>query len=303
VEWMRIQNNTSCSTEQPAANSSIVLTEGDQIPHVIRATEERLAKKRGYTVRIILNRVLLTDIKLLQSARTSRSQIANLKKPSLTLAHFSLAFLRLNTVLARRLSIVKSLGYFRTSHTSSSRMQSAWRRTGRLHLRHQHSPDSLLRLRHSLTKSPQDFSMNSQLISLLWPKPLADSTTVSFRELKWKFSLYMKDRQMTDASCSYKPSSDLSMISKRHRCPYMIAEVVSNKDTSDRYRMLLQATAAARVGRYLMKSSARPFVLMGIYLTKDLVAERYLVCQAGKDNKVCQFAEGSCPELTHCGIR
>jgi hypothetical protein len=83
----------------------------------------------------------------------------------------------------------------------------------------------------------------------------------------------------------------------------MIAEIVSNKDTSDRCRMLLQATAAARVGRYLMKSSARPFVLMGIYLTKDLVAERYLVCQAGEDKKVCWFVKGSCLELMHYGIR
>lgn len=194
----------------------------------------------------ILNVVFLTDIKLLHFARTCRSQIA---------------------------TIVKNLGYFQTLHTSSLRMQSAWQQTGHLHSRHQHSPDNLLPLQRSLTKSQQDCSMNSQSIFLLWPKLLADSTTVWFTELKWQFLLYMKDRQMTDTSCSYKPSSDLSMISKHHRCPYMIAEVMSNKDTSDQYWMLLQATAAARVGKYLMKSSAQPFVLMGIYLTKDLVAE------------------------------
>jgi hypothetical protein len=109
----------------------------------------------------------------------------------------------------------------------------------------------------------------------------------------------MKDRQMRDVSCSYRPNSDLSMISKHHRCPYMIAEVISKTDMSDRYRMLLQAIAAARVGRYLMKSGARPFVLMAIYLTKDLVAERYLVCQAGEYKKVCRFVKGSRQELTH----
>ena len=76
---------------------------------------------------------------------------------------------------------------------------------------------------------------------------------------------------------------------------------MSNKDTSDRYRMLLQATAAARVGRYLMESGARPFVLMGIYLTKNFVAERYLVCGAGKDKGVCRFVNESCLD-TSTGI-
>jgi hypothetical protein len=114
----------------------------------------------------------------------------------------------------------------------------------------------------------------------------------------------MKDHQTTDATCSYKPSSDLSIVSEHHRCPYMIAEVISNKDASDRYRMLLQATAAARVGRYLLKTvAAQPFVLMGIYLTKDLVVERYLVCQAGEDKKVHRFVKGSRLELMHYGIR
>jgi hypothetical protein len=153
-------------------------------------------------------------------------------------------------------------------------------------------------------KSLQHFNKNSQPISLLWPKPLADSITVWFRELKWQFSLYMKDRQTTDATCSYKPSSDLSIVSEHHRCPYMIAEVVSNKDTSDRYQMLLQATAATHVGRYLLKSvAAQPFVLMGIYFMKDLVAERYLVCQAGEDKKVRRFVKGPHLELMHYRIR
>ena len=109
----------------------------------------------------------------------------------------------------------------------------------------------------------------------------------------------MKDRQMRDISCSYRPNSDLSMVSKHHRCLYMIVEVISKTDMSDGYRMLLQPIAAARIGRYLMKSGAQPFVLMGIYLTKDLVAERYLVCQAGEYKKVCRFVKGSCQELTH----
>jgi len=67
----------------------------------------------------------------------------------------------------------------------------------------------------------------------------------------------------------------------------MIGEVVSDKGESDRYLMLLQAIAAARVGNYLMASSTLPFVLMAIYVTKKLVVERYLVCQTGPGKKVC----------------
>ena len=42
----------------------------DEIPDVIRVTEERLAKKRSYAVRPMLNVVLLTNNRLLHSTST-----------------------------------------------------------------------------------------------------------------------------------------------------------------------------------------------------------------------------------------
>ena len=90
--------------------------------------------------------------------------------------------------------------------------------------------------------------------------------------------------------CKYTPHSDLSLVSAAHLCHFIVGEVISQKNESDRYRMLLQAIVAARVGRYLMQSDKTPFILMALYLRKDLTVERYLVSQAGDDGLlVCAF--------------
>ena len=76
-----------------------------------------------------------------------------------------------------------------------------------------------------------------------------------------------------DVLCKYTPHSDLSLVSKTYLCHFIIGEVVSQKDESDRYRMLLQALMVARVGRFLVKSDKTPFILMALYLKKDLTVE------------------------------
>ena len=48
--------------------------------------------------------------------------------------------------------------------------------------------------------------------------------------------------------------------------------------------------AAARVGKYLTNvNDARPFVVMAIYVTEHLVAERYLVAQLGNNQNVSEL--------------
>lgn len=67
----------------------------------------------------------------------------------------------------------------------------------------------------------------------------------------------------------------------------MIGEVISVKNESDRYRMLLQAIVAARVGRYVRKDGTpKGFILLALYLTRTLTVERYLVCQCAEDSQV-----------------
>ena len=85
-----------------------------------------------------------------------------------------------------------------------------------------------------------------------------------------------------------KPKSDFSVVSKDFLSPLMLCEVISERDESDRWRMLLQAIAAARVGHHLQKSHTQqmPFFVAAIYLRANLTAERYIVMQTASDGKV-----------------
>jgi hypothetical protein len=67
--------------------------------------------------------------------------------------------------------------------------------------------------------------------------------------------------------------------SKSSLCPFIVSEVVSQENESDRWCMLVQAIAIARAGQYLMKTGKRFFVV-AIYLRKNLTAERFIVAQS-----------------------
>jgi hypothetical protein len=54
--------------------------------------------------------------------------------------------------------------------------------------------------------------------------------------------------------------------------------MISQKKEEDRYRMLLQAIAVARVGQFLMVDGApKPFFVVAIYVCANLTAERYVI--------------------------
>ena len=112
-----------------------------------------------------------------------------------------------------------------------------------------------------------------------------------YRELGWRYSILMDSQVHPDVLCKYTPHSNLSLVSKTYLCHFIIGEVVSQKDESDRYRMLLQALVAAHVGRFLVKSDKTPFILMALYLKKDLTVEQYLVSQTGENLLVCAFGQ------------
>lgn len=79
----------------------------------------------------------------------------------------------------------------------------------------------------------------------------------------------------------FTPNSDFSVISKAFLCPFIIAEIVSQPQQKDRYRMLVEGIAAVRAGRYLSKSDAPRFFVVAIYLTANLHAERYILTEDG----------------------
>lgn len=84
------------------------------------------------------------------------------------------------------------------------------------------------------------------------------------------------------------------MVSSRSfLCPFLISEVVSQKDEQDRCRMLVQAIAAARAGRYLIREGAEiQFFVVAIYLRANLTVERYVVANIGQGMQVCRSCRG-----------
>jgi hypothetical protein len=98
----------------------------------------------------------------------------------------------------------------------------------------------------------------------------------------WGFSILLTDNGRSWLKYSPKPdfmllphrtSSNNEDNQEQRFCPILLGEVVSNKNESDRWRMLLQLAICARVNGVITQS---PLVVQAIYLTKELVAERYL---------------------------
>jgi hypothetical protein len=76
---------------------------------------------------------------------------------------------------------------------------------------------------------------------------------------------------------SYTPRSDFHL--SVDGLPYLIVEVQSEQNGSDRYRMLLQAACLARLGNGLNpnKDNAFPFIVTALYIESSGRMERYLV--------------------------
>jgi hypothetical protein len=83
-------------------------------------------------------------------------------------------------------------------------------------------------------------------------------------------------------------------------CPLLISEVVSQKNESDRFRMLIQAIAVARAGQYLMKAGEEFFVV-AIYLRANLIAERFVVAQIESDEGLARTRSGKKAAQTRSG--
>ena len=76
------------------------------------------------------------------------------------------------------------------------------------------------------------------------------------------------------------------VVSRNFQIPFVISEVISQKNESDRFRMLVEAIALARTGQYLLKSnSKRKFFAVAIYVDARMVVSRYIVMQTGDSEK------------------
>lgn len=71
------------------------------------------------------------------------------------------------------------------------------------------------------------------------------------------------------------------------RLVHFLVEVQSDKNQGDRYRMLLQAACAARLGRLVCN---KPFIVVALYIENTGKVTRYLLFQRDDDDStVCTF--------------
>ena len=92
---------------------------------------------------------------------------------------------------------------------------------------------------------------------------------------------------MADLPRKYSPKNDFSIWFKSTNValPLVIGEVVSFKDEKDRFRMLLQAIALARLVFELRKAgSTEQLFIVAIFLTKEMIAERYILMKLSEES-------------------
>jgi hypothetical protein len=83
----------------------------------------------------------------------------------------------------------------------------------------------------------------------------------------------------------YTPRSDFHV--SVGQLASLLVKVQSNKNEDDRYRMLLHAACAARLGRHFYNNL---FIVMALYITTDGTVKRYFVFQPDSaDRRVCTF--------------
>jgi hypothetical protein len=105
----------------------------------------------------------------------------------------------------------------------------------------------------------------------------------SSRGVQWRFPLLVEAKSSPFVR-KYGPKSDFSLTPPNF-VPYVLGEVNSNDQETDRNRMILQSAAVVRIANALRKQNESPFVLLAIYLTKKFVVERYLIAT----KNVCTF--------------
>jgi len=126
----------------------------------------------------------------------------------------------------------------------------------------------------------QQYPLSTVSLFSMGPSP----QFIGYREMNWKLPLFVHQLDNTDAFYQFHPKSDFGVVHPEYLCPLVISETNSEENESDRWRMLIEAIAAARAGHFLMKSDAEEhFFVVAIYLRRSLEAERYIVMQTSAD--------------------
>ena len=101
----------------------------------------------------------------------------------------------------------------------------------------------------------------------------------------WSFNVFVKSK---DVLYKYQPKSDFgyTTFNEATLMPVMIGEVISITSGADRYRMLCQGIAETRaLNRNVQDSRQGIFVVMAVYVTDQLIVERYLIFPHRKNDR------------------
>jgi len=98
----------------------------------------------------------------------------------------------------------------------------------------------------------------------------------------WPFKLIV-DAKLDNREYHYTPRSDFHV--SVDQMVYLMVEIQSDRNQGDRYRMLMQAACAARLGR---RFYMEPFIVVALYVENSGSVTRYFVFQRDADT-VCTF--------------
>ena len=105
------------------------------------------------------------------------------------------------------------------------------------------------------------------------------------RGKSWPFKIFVKTDGVVH---KYQPKSDFgyTTFNEATLMPVMIGEVISITSGADRYRMLCQGIAETRaLNRNVQDSRQGIFVVMAVYVTDQLIVERYLLFPHRKNDR------------------
>ncbi|KAG6374813.1 hypothetical protein JVT61DRAFT_4197 [Boletus reticuloceps] len=137
---------------------------------------------------------------------------------------------------------------------------------------------------------PASVKASNFVIHFLQPPFLSlHSRNLEYQQNKpWGFPIFL-DASSPNVFRKFIPTYNCMVVSARFEIPFVICEVISDKWQSDRYRMLVHATALARAGQFLLRSTSRQkFFLVAIYLDADMVASRYIVMESEGGSDECE---------------
>jgi len=102
------------------------------------------------------------------------------------------------------------------------------------------------------------------------------------RNVGWDPSLLQGKIAERQSLYTFKPRSDFCLYCDTYG-PLIIAEIISEENESDRWRMLFEGIAVCRYQNMVRKD--REAIVLCLYLNKEYMMERYLVYQAEGDTR------------------